>query len=337
LALLFAGSEVVARSQIFKAHVIASDRGSAHDQFELQLGRLETIVAIEGGVDCIFLGNSMVWRGFDPEVFASAYSDQTGHSMRCFNFGVDGMPASSAGALASILIQDYRPQLLIYGTDARDYAVTAETRDAAVLLDTPWLRYRRGQFSPGGWLYEHIHFSRYRQSLGHLLRLEKTYLFVSSPRALNKDSYGFTADESVGSYVSSSPREHVDLRTVRYYFSVLSDYRILPENVRGLQEVASYNSPDTEVVIVEMPVPETYMDFFGNGEGDYQQFLSQVQTIAAAHDVPFQQTSALQLIPLDGWVDYSHLNTKGAGIFSRWLGEQLGTMTDRGLIARPIP
>ena len=45
-----------------------------------------------------FLGNSMVWRGFDPQAFAQAYQAQRGQALRCFNFGVDAMPAAGAGA-----------------------------------------------------------------------------------------------------------------------------------------------------------------------------------------------------------------------------------------------
>lgn len=326
LAVLVGAAELVVRHRRFRAYVVANDRGSAHNQFEVQLGRLENVAAFRGSIDCIFLGNSMVWRGFDPEAFTRAFQEETGRELRCFNFGVDGMPASSAGVLASILVQDFQPRYLIYGTDARDFAVPVDARDAGVLLDSPWLRYRQGHFSLSGWIYEHVHFYRYRQSLGHLLRLEKTYLFVSGAERTKGDTYGFTGDDTVGAYVSSSPLQHLDLGPVQYYRSILSDYRILPEDVRGLQQIAGLSGEKTQVFIVEMPIPETYLEFFGNGEQDYQSFLSAVQEVAAASQIPFWQTRPLQLIPIDGWVDYSHLNTKGARIFSRWFAGEIGAL-----------
>ena len=323
LVVMLGTGELVARSRMFKQRLIATDWGSSHQQFELQMGRLETILAINGSVDCIFLGNSMVWRGFEPQVFARVYHEESGRELRCFNFGVDGIPASGAGMVAPILVQDFEPQYLIYGTDARDYAVPAHAQDAAVLLDMPWLRYRHGQFSLRGWFYEHMHFLRYWESLGNLMRLQKTYLFLRKTYDVGAEHYGFTGDDTVGDYVGSSPLQHLELGSVRYYLDLLSDYKVLPENVNGLREIASLNGSQTQVIIVEMPVPETYLEFLGNGEQDYDRFLSEVENIAYNNQIPFLRTQALELIPDDGWVDYSHLNTKGARIFSHWFATQM--------------
>ena len=336
-SLLLGAGEVLTRTRVFKSHFIADARGTRHNQFELQLGRLETIVAIEGSIDCIFLGNSMVWNGFDPEAFAQAYRHRTGQNLRCFNFGVDGMPVISAGALAQILVHDYRPKLLIYGTDARDYAVTREAEDTTVLLDTPWLRYRLGQFSFEGWLYEHSHLYRYRETLGHIMRFEKRYLVVIGAYALNRDNYGFGGDEKVGSFVSTPPDHHSDMGAVQYYSGLLSDYKMLPENLVGLEQIVRNTRDGTQVLVIGMPVPETYFYFFGNGEQDYQSFLAGVRDVTEANAAPFWPTTALHLIPDDGWVDYSHLNTKGAQIFSTWLGQQLGEAAEQGLIAGLTP
>jgi hypothetical protein len=46
----------------------------------------------------------------------------------------------------------------------------------------------------------------------------------------------------------------------------------------------------------------------------------------------FLETTRLDLIPDDGWADYSHLNSKGAVIFSKWLGKQLGKAVMDGQI-----
>jgi hypothetical protein len=321
--LLFAAGELLARLDMFQTRLTAPELGSTHRQFETQMHRLETLFKREGAVECIFLGNSMVWGGFDPLAFTQTYQSKTGQDIRCFNFGVDGMPASASGVLAEILIEDYHPQLLIYGTDARDYAVTRDARDAVVLLDSPWLQYRQGRFTVEGFLFEHSYLYRYREQLCRLLRFDYTQL-RSGPDRSPTTGYGFDPNDRIGSFVQTIPDPQDPRGPIQYYFSVLSDYQMLPVNLDGLEKIVAQNDQDTQVLVVEMPVPETYMYFFANREEDYQRFINRARQMAADHDVPFVQTTPLNLIPDDGWVDYSHLNTRGAGIFSAWLGKQMG-------------
>lgn len=323
---LLGTAELLTRSRFFKSHVIANDWGSIHNQFETQLGRLETVAANTGSIDCIFVGSSMVWHAFDPGTFSRVYNEETGREMRCFNFGIDGGVASTAGVFAPILVQDYQPRYLLFGTDARDYAVPFDAPDVTVQLDTPWVRYRQRDFTVRGWLYEHVHLSRAWESLGHLVRLQKTYLAVRSASSLDETDYGFRPFDTVADYVMISPLEHLDMEPVRYYRDLLSSYEIVPENVRGLQAIVALRDEKTEVIIVEMPIPETYLDFFGRGEEDYQLFVSTVQEVASTHDVPFWQTRPIQMIPTDGWMDYTHLNTKGAALFSQWLARNVAQM-----------
>jgi hypothetical protein len=115
--------------------------GSQHRQFEIQLARLDKLVREGEPIDCIFLGNSMIWLGVDPLVTNQVFESRTGQSIHCFNFGVSALPASSAGQIATMLVEKYHPSLLIYGTFARDYAVPADAEDAYVVSDTPWLKY----------------------------------------------------------------------------------------------------------------------------------------------------------------------------------------------------
>jgi hypothetical protein len=336
LGLLVGLAEMLFRTNVFESHFIATRRTGRHRQFELQLGRLDSIVAREGSINCIFLGNSMVWRGFDPEAFARGYEKRVGQGMRCFNFGVDGMPVVTAGALARILVKDYHPNLLIYGTDARDYAIPRVSEDATVLLDSPWLRYRLGQFSVQGWVQEHSYLYRYQATLSQVLRFQNRYLFLTASYASNKDNYGFGGDARSKLNVTLPPDQQRDAGQVQHYFALLSDYRMLPENLSGLEQLLDQKGADLQVLIVEMPVPPTYLDFFSRGEQDYRRFIDQVNQMARVKAVQFWPTTQLWLIPEDGWVDYSHLNTTGARIFSNWLGEQLGSAVVQGQIGNPF-
>jgi hypothetical protein len=331
LLVLLGAGETLTRTHFFRTHFISASRGSPHFQFEQQLGRLETLAAIDGSIDCIFLGNSMVWEGFDPLAFSRAYQEIAGDELRCFNFGVDGLPVTAASGLASYFMKVYQPKLLIYGIDARDFAVSREERDATAILDTPWMRYHLGRFSLEGWLYEHSYFYRYAETLGYLMRMDKQYLLIKEPDQLTSDNLGFHGDDRVGSYVTTSPAMHTDMAPVRYYYKMLSDFQMLPENTSSFEEILS-NDPDKSLVlIVVMPVPDTYYDFFSSNQLGYQIFLDYLRESTERYgDTLWLPPNT---IPIDGWVDYTHLNTRGAAAFSGWLGRQLGESVLTGQVS----
>ena len=111
--------------------------GSRHYQLGHKLALLDAAVKRNGPIDCIMLGSSMVDVGFNPESFQHAYRQATGREIHCFNFGIDASSAASAAALARILIEDYHPRFIIFGTDPRDYAIPSTDRDpAAVCMKT---------------------------------------------------------------------------------------------------------------------------------------------------------------------------------------------------------
>ncbi|MCL4871407.1 MAG: hypothetical protein KJ063_20805 [Anaerolineae bacterium] len=318
LLLLLAALEGVARTRFVHDLLSAPRLGTPHRQFEIQADRL-AMAAAQGPIECIFLGNSMVWRGFDPEAFAQGYEQANGAPLTCFNFGVDGMPAAAAGQVATWLVQTYQPRLLIYGTDARDYAVTTEERDAQVLLELAWLNYHNGQFTLEGWLYEHLYLYRYRFHWQSLLRFDYDDALRSRSWLGGGLGLGFDWDETVGS-VQLPPDPNSEEGQIRYYYRLLSEYQILPANIAGLNQILALKQTGTTILLVEMPVPANYMLFFGQGEADHARFMTAVSQAAAAAGAPFLPTTPLEAIPADGWVDYSHLNRTGAAAFSRWLG-----------------
>ena len=332
--LFYLAGEMVARTRPFQVYLTHQTWGSRHRAFEMQLSRLDWVYNQEGSIDCIFLGNSMVWRGFDPEAFSKGFRVKTGQDLRCFNFGVDGLPASNAGAIAEILIHDYRPQLMIYGTEARDYAVPPETQDARVLAEMAWLKYRQGQFSFQGWLVDRSELFRYRPSLQNLLRFNYQYTARELANQPVGSRYGFDPDTRVRN-VAIAPDRNNPEGHIQYYYQLLANYQMLPENLVGLREVLSQHQAVDDLVVVELPVPPTYMLFFNNRDKDYQVFIDQVSELTEEHQVLFLETTPWNTIPDDGWVDYSHLNQKGARIFSQMLGEKVGTAVMSGELANP--
>jgi len=145
---------------------------------------------------------------------------------------------------------------------------------------------------------------------------------------------GFAPDDTVAAFVGTPPDPNDPSWQVRYYFSVLSDYQVRPENVAGLEQVLS-QVKQTQVLVVEMPVPETYFYFFGAGERDYQRFLDEVGARAAAYGVPFWRTTEQHLISAVGWMDYGHMNSRGAEVFSAWLGQQVAEAVTHGVLDDP--
>jgi hypothetical protein len=331
LVFLLISAECVARTNWFQAKLARPTWGSRHIHLEVQLDRLNHIVNQDGPVDCIFLGSSMVINDIDPITFANAYRNETDHDIRCFNFGVDGLSPVGAAALAEILVMDYQPDLLVYGTDARDYAVGPDDGYARLIFETPWIQYRLGEFSPVGWLFDVSSLLRYRRPLRTLLRFDLQRALWERDNPTESNKYGFTEDPRVSEFVNEPPDPDSELTHVQYYFNTLSNYQILPEHLNALEEIAGLaDTTNTKILILEMPIPSTYLYFFGDGVNDYQAFLDSVGNIAREYDISFWTTTNENLIPNNGWADYSHLNTEGAQIFSEWLGERVAAAVKEG-------
>ena len=325
--------EWAARLSVVRSLLTPPQMDSSHYQLGHKLALLDAMVRDRGSVDCIMVGSSMVDVGFDPDAFQSGYQAIAGRDIHCFNFGVDASSATSTAAIVRILIEDYQPRILIFGTDARDYAVASEELDAAVILDSSWIQYRQGNFSLEGWLTDISYFYRYRQHLSQLSRFN----FEGTLWSQTKMNYeilinGFTPINKVSTYINSPPAPDDDSFEVRYYTRIFSSYRMLEENLDALEQISSHSGSKTQVIIVEMPVSNGLYYFFENGESDYNRFIVQVNKMAGMQQVPFWRTEPLDMIPDDGWSDYSHLNTTGAEIFSIWLGRQIGIAEAQGSI-----
>ena len=336
--LLTAAAEWVARSESFQAPLTPPKMGSRHYELGHKLALLDVLARKTGQVDCIMLGSSMVDTGFDPAAFETGYKEMTGRDIHCFNFGIDASTAASTAALTRIVAEDYHPRLLIIGTDPRDYAVPRGDRDPAVVLNTPWVAYRQGDFSLEGWLLDHSYLYRYRQHLGRLARFQ----FEGTLWSNTKSNYeilpnGFTPLSKVSTYINDPPKPGDNSFEVTYYTRIYSSYHMLPENLKSLESIMKYNETAIPVILVEMPVSDGLYYFFGNRETDYDRFLTRVGKLASLHHVAFWRTEPLDFIPDNGWVDYSHLNKTGAEIFSTWLGQQVGEAEHQGNIKANQP
>lgn len=294
--------------------------GSRHRQFEIQVGRLDKLVNEGEPINCIFLGNSMIWLGVDPLIVDQVFQSQTGEQIHCFNFGVSALPASSAGVIAPMLVERYHPKLLIYGTFARDYAIPAYAEDAYAVTNTPWLSYQNGDFSFTGWLYDRSHFFQNKGHMRNILYMdfEDVLLEKNAPKY---QAYGLDPKYDVRIDVRQSP--DFEIAQNRDPVKWLTHYTIQQENLDGLRQVIEQSQKGVQVIVIEMPFYETAFDFFANGKQDYDAYVLQVDRITAKNGILFWGLDDQPSIGHENWWDYFHLNIHGVNLFSRWIGNQL--------------
>ena len=316
----FVIGEIVFRTSFVQSKLIGPRIGSQHHQFEIQLGRLEKLVKEGEPIDCIFLGNSMVWLGINPLVVDQVFQSGTGQGIHCFNFGVSALPASSAGLIAPMLVEKFHPKLLIYGTFARDYAVPADAEDAYVVSSTPWLKYENGEFSLEGWLYDHSSVFQYKGHLRDFMYMNFEEVFVQD-NTPDYQAYGLDPKYDIRLNVDESP----DFKALANRDPVkwLGHYEIRQENLEGLRQIVQQSNQGVKVIVIEMPFYKTALDFFPNGEGDYETYVQQVDQITASNGTSFWRINDQPALSPENWWDYFHLNLRGVDLFSEWIGNQL--------------
>lgn len=319
---LFIGiMEVVLRIESISSRLAAPSFGSEQHQFEIQLARLKAVHEKQGAIDCIFVGDSLVWLDLDPLKFGEGYRDHSGKDIKCFNFGIAALPASGVSVLTKILVEEYHPQLIIYGLHANSVVVGQDNRDTKIILDTPWVKYKSGNLNLVGWFYENSYFVRYVKVLNQLMRFDREAV-TNELGTLPQQLLGFDSKNGQRIDISIPPLRSnaADLNGFEKYYK----YQVFPENISGILEIAELADTDTKVFMVMMPVNKSFYAFFENGSQDYYKITEIIQTTLLDTQTVFLKTEGQILLPDANWWDYSHLNSVGAGKFSYWLGGEVG-------------
>ncbi|MFO7679731.1 MAG: hypothetical protein R6X34_06740 [Chloroflexota bacterium] len=326
LLLYLLAAEAVVRWGTGRLPMGAPSLGGEHTQFEQQWFRLQEYAVQRGGVECLFLGDSTVMTDFAPGPFTEAYRQETGEVVDCFNFGVGAVTAVGFAALSELLVQEYRPRLLLVGVQALSFTVPEAEQGSADLAANAWVRYKLGNFNLEGWLYEHSYLYRHLGALGQLAT------FNVNPQEVMQSATGEVGGVQDGFYpmvgpgpfdVAEVPDLAVDHPYLEHYFAVMGGFQMLPENLAALERIMALDSPATQVIVVEMPVPETFYAFFANGSRDYEAFVAEVAGETAVNHIPFWRITDPSQLPASLWFNYNHLTADGAPIFSRWLGETM--------------
>jgi hypothetical protein len=316
LLLGLAVGEIAARSPYVRSQLAAPSVGSPSRLLELQRAALDTQAMAEGGVDCIFLGNSLVLFGIDPAAFASAYGARMDTAVRAFNFAVPGTAVSQMAPIARILHEDYRPRWLIYGMTKRDF--NAATNGPAIEA-IPWVRYRLGALSIDGWLAEHS------LLYGYVLQM----VAAAASTGPGDDAFARTLRRGFHPAVAATIFDDAQITRAMELVNRQVALRDDSSQLLALDDLLQLGPSGTTIALVEMPVHLATADWPAAAVNAYAEAMEPVKRRARAAGVPFW-TAPPDLIPPDGWVDLWHLNAIGAEAFSRWLGEHAATAVRSG-------
>lgn len=326
LALLAGALEVGARQQL-DPDTRFTAIGSSNPTLDAKIGMLDRLERARGHIDCLFVGSSVVWYGIEPDQLAAAYTNQTGESLACFNMGIPAMSARGAAILADALVQRYHPRVLIYGFTLRALAQGASQADQIVsqLDDTAWLRYQRGTFDLSGWLIDQSAALRFYLPYRDWMRHDYARRMFPFSSATANGYAPFIGDAEVADPTNVN---------VPAYFR---DYTPDPAEQAALAEVITLDTPETQVLLLEMPLPSFFLAHFETGSAGYMVEIDAIRAQAAAQGVALWSLTREDLIPLNGWAeDAHHVNPAGAVLLSQWLGAELAHAAQAGDVNLPV-
>ncbi len=323
LAAFVVTCELAARTEFARSHLLEPGVGSPSPILEQQLTRLNALVETEGGVDCIFFGDSLALNGFDPDAFGAEYHERTGNRIRCFNFAVMGLTATGAAAVGRILLEDYHPWLLFYGLSVRDFSPSAQ---GPALEDIPWVKYRWGIFSVDGWLTEKSYAYRYYLAYRRWSDPEARRIASFLPRL---SSTGFwDRGAAVSDYA-------IQLAAAKDLLAPILKQGVSDHHLSGLEKLLQLRERGLRIVVLEMPVHTSVVRWFEEEPAVYQIPMARIRNQVQRCGAPFWETQSQRLVPEDGWGDVWHTNGRGARVFSRWLGARVAGAVETGELAPP--
>ena len=314
LTVVLAGvAEISARTEALQRRLPPETVGGGLVQLDQKLVFLREMIDREGPVDCLFLGSSQVYRSIDPEIVDGVVRQAGDADFRSFNFGLGGMSETSEAQIARILLGRFKPRLVVIGASSYGlYERKDRDQFESHLATSPWYRFHQGEFTLEGWFSDHS--VAFRQFRGYQFwrdqPLETRQKLRHAVKGMATSGYGHTDPGEFQGIDSGAARQ-------------LSRYEVSPDRLTSLGELLRLRSPGLEVLVVEVPVSETTVQHFGNGEADHAKALDEIEKVTARYGVPFWRYPADRAIPEDGWADFIHLNRIGSTTYSRWLGEQL--------------
>lgn len=293
---------------------------------DIKLSRLENYVQENDGVDVIIFGSSIAHTGLDPEIIEKVFQQDTDQNLRVFNCGVTGVSLPPAASLIEILTQAYNPSLIIHVTEMRDYNPQTGKGMAGRVANNPWFHYKLGEFSPWGWIIDHSMAIQRYLSFRFWVRDDFPSWYDLLQRRLDDITpWGYEPDRHVAEALNKPPDPNNE--EDKHMLDIYKNYQVDIERLKYLEDIL--DQPDRKVIIVEMPVHSTALEYFGNPQEDYQEYIRTVEQTAQSYGGKFISTADL-IIPDQGYSNKFHLNQDGAPIFSEFLAKRLVYLYNTG-------
>jgi len=324
---LVAAAEFLLRRDFLQSRLPYPSFGNSNHQLDIKIHLLDKLVERQGPPDCLFLGNSTVQAGIDPEAFSAAYREITGKTLRCFNFGVVGMAPDAGATLVRILNRRYRPRMVVWGIIPYDLKARGKNREAE-LESGNWVRYQMGQGDFSGWLTDASCLYRY------YLRFRLWMDFPGINRKVEASERHWSAtgfnSERTGSSITDPEQRGREARNLE----TLRDFKV-DQRILSMMHDAFQPTPGVLFVLAEMPLHPNYSARNEEEEKTYRGHLSRISDFAGRKRIPFIRRDPRDSYMDGHWRNALHLNYRGALRFSRWLGERIGVSVREGLIPDP--
>lgn len=326
-------AELTLRQPAVQARLPLPSIGSSHRLFEIQVAQMDRLAAESSPVECVLLGSSQAYRGFDPGAFAAGYASVAGEPLTCYNFGLGGLTPATAEDVATLIIDRYDPALFIYTIEAFALDEDSEFNNAFdAIAQNVWVEYRNGEWSADGWLRDKSAAYRYYLLYRNWMQLGFNQMLADNrEREAATTPLGQGPEPEVRHDVSRPPTE--DERP--------NAYRTLASVEAGANHLAAVDAilaigRTRPLVLVEMPLHPNFIPVAGNGMADFDAQMALLTQAADRFDVPFVTSTGRIDLPDPLWSDHNHLNATGAPVLSRWLGEQVASLVADGTLADPL-
>jgi len=254
-------------------------------------------------VDVVFAGTSMAWQAFVPAIF----DDDTG--LESYNAGLNGgTPEVMERWLVEEVVPRTQPTAVVWGLSSYDLAPAYGSQQRNAYDDAP--ETRTGALAAidnraSDWSVL-IRNRAVLRSVGDVTGREaedRRREFDQADRTLGDDGERLDFDVDI-----SSDRRDITRTRLTGFTPDPDDLLRISNTIRSLQR------DGIEVILVQLPVPERFIDAHPNGASDYQTVAPALEALAT-----MMQTRLLRLddgFTDDDFVDFTHLTKPATSEFT---------------------
>lgn len=273
------------------------------------------LFASSPGIDVLFIGNSTMQAGANPQVFDQVRKREQGKA-GSFNGSFEGLPPVGTQLFLEIYLRYTHPRTIILGISPQDFNsnspwaldVTERIRHSSLTLAEA-NRGVTGQFLH--LLITHSQLFRYRHVLHRMLLSGGRWEDVP---VAHFDDRGY---HSISRKLADIPPAE---RTRLLEKAGVLNYTTHGEQADSLGNLlATCHQQGINVILVNMPLADDYYRNF-NTIQDYHTYLAAAAELAADYQVPLWDFEGLNPgFGDEDFADLNHLNEQGAAKFSRLL------------------